>query len=102
MKEIAEATRARRFRTHGPSKGLDSNMRTRCTDNCEQFGRTAKPSYDSIKWKDIKERGGWWYNIRDTPGKRARRVCPNCASKYGVKGEGRSLAQPIWTEVFHL
>ena len=99
MKEIAEATRARKFRTHGASKGPDSNMRTRCTDNCEQFGKTANPFSDSIKWKDITGRGGWWYNIRDTPGKRARRVCPNCAVNYRVKGETGNLAQPLWAEV---
>ena len=99
MKEIAEATRARKFRTHGASKGPDSNMKTRCTDNCKQFGKTANPFSDSIKWKDITRRGGWWYNIRDTPGKRARRVCPNCAVNYRVKGETGNLAQPLWAEV---
>tara|TARA_Y100001972_G_C7558325_1_gene280480 strand:- start:333 stop:641 length:309 start_codon:yes stop_codon:yes gene_type:complete len=100
MKKIAEATRTSKFSTYDASKGLDSNMKTRCTDNCKQFGKTANPFYDSIKWKDIKQRGGWWYNIRDTPGKRARRVCPNCASNYSVKGKSGSLSQPLWSEVF--
>jgi len=102
VKEIAEATRATKFGTYDASKGLDSKMKTRCTDNCKQFGKTTNPLSCSIKWKDIKRRGGWWYNIRDTPGKRARRVCPNCASNYIVKGETGNLAQPLWAEVLRL
>ena len=95
MKEIAEATKATSFAYYHYA-GLESPMKTRCTDNCKQFGKTANASSRSIKLKDIKKRGGYWYNIRDISGKRSRRICPDCSSKYRVKGESGGLAQPLW------
>ena len=100
-KIIAEATRATKFSAYRKAGG-ESPMKTRCTDNCKAFGKAANAFSDSIKWKDIKQRGGWWYNIRDTSGKRARRVCPDCAVNYRVKGETGNLAQPLWAEVFRV
>jgi len=101
MKKIAEATRASKFSVYRKVGG-EALIKTRCTDDCEQFGKTANHNSASIKWSDIKKRGGWWYNIRDTPGKRARRVCPNCASNYIVKGKSAGLPQPLWADIFRV
>lgn len=101
MKKIAEAQKLNKFSVYRKVRG-EYLVKTRCTDDCEKFGRTANPFSDSIKRSDIKQRGGWWYNIRDTSGKRARRVCPDCASNYQVKGQTGNLAQPLWAEVFRV